>query len=105
MDSGWLLADGEAVASAQRVRSPMERHRAARAARRGELAAVLRAPAVLFGPVDVIRIRGGEVSAVRIAGRRPVWVVRPGIVVVVGPGDAARCGLRAGSVVELKWTL
>jgi hypothetical protein len=103
MDSGWLLADGEAVASAQRVRSPIERHRAARSARRGEIAAVLRAPAVLLGPVDVIRIRRGEASRVRSTGRRPVCVMRPGLVVVVGAGDAARCGMHKGSVVELRW--
>src|ERR1019366_10729656 len=97
MDSGWLLADGEAVASAQRVRSPIERHRAAKSARRGETAAVLRAPAILLGPIDVIRVRRGEAFAVRAAGRRPVCLVRPGIVVIVGPGDAARSGMRRGS--------
>jgi hypothetical protein len=103
MDSGWLLADGEAVASAQRVRSPLERHRAARSARKGEIAAVLRAPAVVLGPVDVIRIRGGEASRVSASGRRPVCVMRPGLVVIVGPGDAERCGMHKGSIVELRW--
>ena len=82
MDSGWLLADGEAVSSALRVRTPWERHRAAKSARRGETAAV-----------------------VRTAGRRPVWMLRPGtVVVVVARGDAERCGMREGSAVELRWT-
>jgi len=104
MRSGWLLAEGEAVASAQGApRAPRARHRTARAARRGELAAVFRAPTILFGPVDVVRVRGGTATKVRAAGRRPVCLLRPGLVVVVGPGDAARCGLRRGAAVELRW--
>ena len=104
MNSGWLLADGEAVASAQQVRTLGERRRATRSARRGELAAVLRAPAVVLGPIDVICIRDGTATAVRAAGRRPVCLVRPGTVVVVGAGPAERHGVRRGSAVELRWT-
>jgi mannose-6-phosphate isomerase-like protein (cupin superfamily) len=104
MDSGWLLADGEAVASALRVRTPWARHRAAKSARRGEIAAVLHTPTIVLGPLDVICVRNGAATAVRTAGRRPVWMLRPGIVVVVRKGDAARCGMHKGSSVELKWT-
>jgi hypothetical protein len=103
MDSGWLLADGEAVASALRVRTPWERHRAAQSARRGELAAVLQAPTVVLGPLDVICVRNGEATQVRSAGRRPIWLVRPSTVVVVARGDAERCGMHRGSAVELRW--
>jgi urease accessory protein UreE len=103
MDSGWLLADGEAVASAQHVRTFRERRRAARSARRGELAVVLRPPAVVLGPLDVICVRDGTAVAVRAAGRRPVCVVRRGTVVVVGPGTAERHGVHPGSAVELRW--
>jgi hypothetical protein len=103
MDSGWLLADGEAVASAQRVRSVRDRHRGARAARRGELAVVMRAPTIVLGPLDVIRVRSGLARSVRCAPRRPVCVLRPGLVVLVGHGDAAAAGLRPGSNVELRW--
>jgi hypothetical protein len=103
MDSGWLLADGEAVASAQQVHVFRGRLRATRSARRGELAAVLRAPAVVLGPLDVICVRNGTATAVRAAGRRPVCVVRPGTVVVVEAGTAARHGVRPGSAVELRW--
>ena len=105
MDSGWLLADGEAVASLQRDRTPWGRHRSAVSARRGELAAVLRAPTIVLGPLDVVRVRSGSVSKVRAAGRRPVCLVRPGTVIALGPGDAARCGVRAGCALELRWTL
>ena len=104
MDSGWLLADGEAVASLQRVRTPWGRHAAARSARRGEVAVVLRAPAILLGPIDVVSVRDGTAAKVRVAGKRPVCLVRPGTVVALGPGDAARCGVRTGAVVELRWT-
>jgi hypothetical protein len=104
MDSGWLLADGEAVASAQQVRSFRGRRRGARSARRGEVAVVLRSPAVLLGPLDVIRVRHGTATAVRCAGRRPVCVVRPGTVVAVASGTAERHGLRPGSAVEFRWT-
>jgi hypothetical protein len=105
MDSGWLLADGEAVSSALRVRTPWERHRAAKSARRGETAAVLHAPMLVVGPLDVICVRNGSATAVRTAGRRPVWMLRPGtVVVVVARGDAERCGMREGSAVELRWT-
>lgn len=104
MDSGWLLADGEAVASALRVRTPWDGHRAAKSARRGETAAVLHAPTILLGPLDVICVRNGSATTVRTAGRRPVWRLRPGTVVVVGKGDAARCGMHTGTAVELRWT-
>jgi len=104
MSSGWLLADGEAIASAQEVRSFWERRRAARSARNGELAVVLRPPALVLGPLDVICVRGGTAVAVRAAGRRPVCVVRPGTVVVMGPGSAELHGVRPGAVVELRWT-
>lgn len=104
MDSGWLLADGEAVASLQRVASPWERHRLACSARRGEVAVVLRAPTILFGPLDVVRVRNGSADKVLPARRRPVCLVRPGTVIALGPGDAARCGVRAGSLLELRWT-
>lgn len=104
MDSGWLLADGEAVASAQQVRSFRGRRRATRSARRGELAVVLRPPAVVLGPLDVICVRDGTAVAVRCAGRRPVCVVRPGTVVVMGAGTAERHGVRRGSTVELRWS-
>jgi hypothetical protein len=104
MSSGWLLADGEAIASAQKVRSFRERRRAARAARKGELAVVLCPPALVIGPLDVICVRGGTAVAVRAAGRRPVCVVRPGTVVVMGPGSAERHGVRTGAAVELRWT-
>ena len=79
MDSGWLLADGEAVASALRVRTPWDRHRAAKSARRGETAAVLRAPTILLGPLDVIVVGGG----------RHAWSNRttsPAILATVGVG-------------------
>ena len=104
METGWLLADGEAVASVQRVRTPWDAHRAACAARRGEIAVLLKAPTILLGPVDVVRLRKGAAARVRAAGRRPVCIVRPGTVIALGPGDAARFGVRAGSVVELRWT-
>lgn len=104
MDEGWLLADGEAVASLHRVRRPWAAHRAADAARRGEVAVVVRAPTVLLGPVDLVRLRDGAATKVRAAGRGPVCLVRPGTVIVLGPGDAARCGVRTGSVLELRWT-
>ncbi|HLK44771.1 MAG TPA: hypothetical protein VKT18_02225 [Acidimicrobiales bacterium] len=104
MGSGWLLARGEAVASTQEVRTPWQRHQAARSARRGELAAVLRAPTVVLGPLDVISVRKGEARSVRHAGRRPVCIVRPGTVVVLQAGTADRYGVRAGTEVELKWT-
>jgi hypothetical protein len=104
MDSGWLLADGEAVASAQQVGRFKARRRATRSARRGEVAVVLRTPAVVLGPLDVIRVRDGTATAVRAAGRRPVCVVRPGTVVVVAPGTAARHGVRRGTPVELRWS-
>ncbi len=104
MDSGWLLADGEAVASAQHVRTPWQRHRAASSARRGELAAVLRAPTVVFGPADVIAVRNGSARSVRCAGRGPLCIVRPGTVVVVAAGTAARYGVRLGTPVEIKWS-
>jgi hypothetical protein len=103
MDSGWLLADGEAVASAQQVRTFKERRRATQSARRGEIAVVLRAPAVVLGPLDVITVKEGTATGVRCAGRRPVCVVRRGTVVVVGPGTAERHGVRPGSAVELRW--
>jgi hypothetical protein len=105
MDSGWLLADGEAVASAELVRFPWQGHRAARSARRGELAAVLRAPTVVLGPIDVIAVRNGAARSVRCAGRRPLCIVRPGtVVVVVAAGTAQRYGVRRGTPVELKWS-
>lgn len=104
METGWLLADGEAIASTQRVRTPWARHAAARAARRGEVAVVLRAPTLLLGPVDVVRVRSGAAAAVRCAGRRPVVVMRPGTVIALGRGDAARSGVRRGSSIELRWT-
>jgi hypothetical protein len=104
MDSGWLLADGEAVASLQHDRTPWARHRAAGAARRGEVAVVLRAPTVLFGPIDVVRVKDGAVGRIQAAGRRPVCVFLPGTVIALGPGDAARCGVRRGSSLELRWT-
>jgi urease accessory protein UreE len=103
MDSVWLLADGEAVASAQHAGWFRDRRRATRSARRGEVAVVLRPPAVLLGPLDVISVRDGTAVAVRCAGRRPVCVVRPGTVVVMGPGTAERHGVRRGSTVELRW--
>jgi hypothetical protein len=103
MDSGWLLADGEAVASAQQARWFRDRRRTTRSARRGEIAAVLRPPAVVLGPLDVICVRDGTAVAVRCAGRRPVCVMRPGTVVVMGPGTAERHGVRRGSTVELRW--
>ena len=103
MDSGWLLADGEAVASAQQARWFRDRRRATRSARRGEVAVVIRPPAVLLGPLDVICVRDGTAVAVRCAGRRPVCVVRPGTVVVLAPGTAERHGVHEGSAVELRW--
>ncbi len=103
MDSGWLLADGEAVSSALQARWFRDRRRATRSARRGEVALVRRPPAVLLGPIDVICVRDGTAVAVRCAGRRPVCVVRPGTVVVMGPGTAERHGVRRGSAVELRW--
>lgn len=104
MDSGWLLADGEAVASLQRARTPWDRRRAVCSARRGGVAVVLRAPTIVLGPVDVVRLRDGAASKVRSARRGPVCLVRPGTVIALGPGDAERCGLRAGSAIELRWT-
>jgi hypothetical protein len=104
MDSGWLLADGEAIASAQQVRTPWERHRVARAARLGEVAAVLRGPTVVLGPLDLIEVRKGAARSVRRAGRRPVCVVRPGTVVVVAAGTAAKYGVHPGTEVTLKWS-
>ena len=104
MKSGWLLADGEAVASAAGApRSPLARHDAASAARRGELAAVLRGPSLLLGPLDVVRVRGGTATSIRTIGRRPVCLLGPGAAVVVARGDAERCGLRRGATVELRW--
>jgi hypothetical protein len=104
MDSGWLLADGEAVASLQRVSTPWARHRATSSARRGEIAVVLRAPRIVLGPIDVVRVRNGAATGVRAAGRRPVCILRPGTVIALGPGDAVRCGVRCGSKLELRWT-
>jgi hypothetical protein len=104
MDSGWLLADGEAVASLQHDRTPWGRHRAAEAARRGEVAVVLRAPTIVLGPLDMVRLKNGEAGSIRVAGRRPVCVLRPGTVIALGPGDADRCGVRRGSALELRWT-
>ncbi len=105
MDSGWLLADGEAVASLQRVRTPWARHRLlATSARRGEVAVVLRTPTIVFGPLDVVRLRDGAAQKVTTTGRRPVCLVRPGTAIALGPGDAARFGVHAGSVLELRWT-
>jgi hypothetical protein len=103
MESGWLLADGEAVASVQHVGWFRAGRRATRSARRGELAAVLRPPAVVLGPLDVICVRGGTAVVVRCAGRRPICVMRPGTVVVLASGTAARHGVRRGSSVELRW--
>ena len=105
MESGWLLADGEAVASAQSVRTPAEWRRACtRGAPRVSWRPSLRTPAVLLGPLDVVRVRAGELATdVRAVGHRPVCLVRPGLVVVGRPGDAARCGLRRGATVELRW--
>jgi hypothetical protein len=104
MDSGWLLADGEAVASLQQDRTPWGTHRSVGAARRGEVAVVLRAPTVVLGPVDVVRVKDGAADRIRAAGRRPVCLLRPGTVIALGPGDAARCGVRSGCALELRWT-
>ena len=104
MDSGWLLADGEAVASAQHARLvPRSPTRDALGApRRGRR----RAPPSGGRCSDrstSSAIRDGTAVAVRCAGRRPVCVVRPGTVVVMGPGTAERHGVRRGSTVELRW--
>jgi hypothetical protein len=104
MDSGWLLADGEAVASLQHDRTPWGRHRAAVAARRGEVAVVLRAPTVVLGPLDVVRVKDGAAKRIQATGRRPVCLLLPGTVIALGPGDADRCGVRRGSALELRWT-
>ena len=104
MDSGWLLADGEAVASAQQVRTLRERRRATRSARRGEVAVVLRAPAVVLGPLDVICVRDGTAvaSAARVAGRSASSAPAPSW--SSGSGTAERHGVRRGTAVELRWT-
>jgi hypothetical protein len=104
MDSGWLLAEGEAMASVQLDRTPWRRHRAVEAARRGEVAVVLQAPTILLGPLDLVRLKDGTADRVQMAGRRPVWVLRPGTVIALGPGHAERCGVRRGSALELRWT-
>lgn len=103
METGWLLVDGEAVASTLRARTPLDRRRAARAARRGEAAAVLRGPVVALGPMDLVWVRGTVAASVRAPRWRLVVVCRPGIVVAVRRGDAERCGIRPGSTVELRW--
>jgi hypothetical protein len=103
MESGWLLAGGEAVASAQRVSTPLPRHRAISAAKRGELAAVLSAPVALRGPLDVIRLKDGAACAVHSARSRPLVMLRPGTVVVIAHGEAGRFEITEGTRIELRW--
>ena len=100
MESGWLLASGEAVASVQRARAPMPRHRAIGAARRGELAAVLSAPVALRGPLDVIRVKDGAACSVHSTRSRPVVMLRPGTVVVIARGEADRFEIAEGTPIE-----